>query len=879
VVDAVREGRAIYRNIQKFIFFLLSSNAGLAVAVFVVSFFTDWPSPTPLQILWINLVTNGLPALALGIDPPDSSQMKEHPRGPGDDLLGRREYLGIGFVGLMMGGLATALYAYADRAGAGVDYGRAMAFSLLALSPLFHAWSCRSPTKSVFAMRPFLTAPLVLACVLSAAVHLVSVMVPFLRPVFRTFAMPLSDWCLVVGLSLAIVPIVEVSKLFGRVRRRMHSGRKVGAAVAAILLGLLAAKSARADGIAIRLASVKPGEIKLDGIPREWPGTLTLLEKTVRGSAGGDVRMRGTVAYDDDALYVAGDINDEHFVRGQGCAPTDDHAELAIAFPRTSGGFSLYEVEIHPGVPGRVGGCAVLKGGHLLAAAKVIEAAKPVPGGLTFEARIPWSTFPEAARTRVGLRGALRYVDADGASTPKLIVGTSTDVPSQDLPRLPIDVEQSLEDGLLHEKGLTVPQIERFGDVAGDESIERVAVYDRFLVVLGPHYRKGTEYYFGDLGVDARAAQVPSVELRDVNGDGKAEILLKKRFGTAAQYREGLEILSIGADDVPRPVFQHEIEVVTATGRVTDELHFSARGKPQIEVAIGRADHVDAKGTAEVAPSAFEPALLPWGEVRSQTYEWKGSSFDKVNETRQAARETRNRAPADDNGASEEPVATGPQVAPPRPPTPDELQEQVYVLYRRQRRIGPHDKPRFDFAVDVAEDSRRERVVVHGRDLVVFGKGFKQGAGFAFASLEQFASPDDLADVTARDLTGDGKAEILVRGVVHAPAPKELGLKKGTLVDREMFVVYQVAGDGIKHVFAVETGRSIAGHRVESALGFVPGPHGVDLVVRGGRAFGWSSGTYPFNEDKQPVAGVEPLLLPWTGSTARYHWDGKGFSR
>ena len=78
IVEAVREGRAIYRNIQKFIFFLLSSNAGLAVAVFVASFIEGGRRSTPLQILWINLVTNGLPALALGVDPPIPATCKKH---------------------------------------------------------------------------------------------------------------------------------------------------------------------------------------------------------------------------------------------------------------------------------------------------------------------------------------------------------------------------------------------------------------------------------------------------------------------------------------------------------------------------------------------------------------------------------------------------------------------------------------------------------------------------------------------------------------------------------------------------------------------------------------------------------------------------------
>src|SRR5580700_1700301 len=139
IVEAVREGRAIYRNIQKFIFFLLSSNMGLLVAVFVVSFVPSWPPLTPLMILWINLVTNGLPALALGVDPADAHLMREPPRDPDEGLLRRRDYFGILYVGVVMGAAAVALYAFQAHDEEALHHTRAMAFSLLALSPLFHA--------------------------------------------------------------------------------------------------------------------------------------------------------------------------------------------------------------------------------------------------------------------------------------------------------------------------------------------------------------------------------------------------------------------------------------------------------------------------------------------------------------------------------------------------------------------------------------------------------------------------------------------------------------------------------------------------------------------------------------------------------------------
>jgi Ca2+-transporting ATPase len=222
IVEAVREGRAIWRNIQKFIFFLLSSNAGLLVAVFAVSFFTNLPPLTPLMILWINLVTNGLPALALGVDVPDPTQMREPPRRSTSGLLTGRDWLGMAAVGGWMGGTAMIAYLAPLRSMdplAGV-HGRAIAFSLLALSPLFHAFNCRSATASIFKLRPVLPLTLVGAVVLSAGIHLTAVVVPALRPVFRTFSMSGSEWTILLALSASIIPAIELLKLGDRLLRR-----------------------------------------------------------------------------------------------------------------------------------------------------------------------------------------------------------------------------------------------------------------------------------------------------------------------------------------------------------------------------------------------------------------------------------------------------------------------------------------------------------------------------------------------------------------------------------------------------------------------------------------------------------------------------------
>ncbi len=216
IVDAVREGRAIWRNIQKFIFFLLSSNAGLLVTVFAASFLPHLRPLRPLMILWINLVTNGLPALALGVDPPDPTQMMEPPRKATAELLGAREYLGMLVVGLWMGGCAMACYMWPWDQVHISQHARAIAFSLLALSPLFHAFNCRSATASIFALRPFVSIPLVAAVVASAAIHLVAVLVPSLRAVFATYALTSYEWFVLLGLSASIVPAIEILKLLQR---------------------------------------------------------------------------------------------------------------------------------------------------------------------------------------------------------------------------------------------------------------------------------------------------------------------------------------------------------------------------------------------------------------------------------------------------------------------------------------------------------------------------------------------------------------------------------------------------------------------------------------------------------------------------------------
>ncbi|MBN2194986.1 MAG: HAD-IC family P-type ATPase [Polyangiaceae bacterium] len=230
IVHAVREGRAIFRNITKFIFFLNSSNAGLVVAVVGGTFFADTVrfALTPLQLLWINLVTNGLPALALGMDPAEPSLMDEKPRPVREGLFSIRDLLATLAIGTLMGGSALSLYLLPDLApqvfAAGMTrdqmlaHTRTMAFTMLGFAPLFHAFSCRSRVDSLLRGGLFTNRALLGAVAASAAVQLVTVLVPPLHAIFRTHSMSLSEWSVVIGLSVLPVPLVELGKLLWRNR-------------------------------------------------------------------------------------------------------------------------------------------------------------------------------------------------------------------------------------------------------------------------------------------------------------------------------------------------------------------------------------------------------------------------------------------------------------------------------------------------------------------------------------------------------------------------------------------------------------------------------------------------------------------------------------
>lgn len=200
---AIKEGRNIYENIRKFIRYLLASNVG-EILVMLFAMLLGLPLPlVPIQILWVNLVTDGLPAMALGLDQPEDDVMKRKPRSPSEGVFAR----GLGWKVVSRGfliGIVTLLafmIAYHNDT-ENLIYAQTVAFSTLVTAQLIHVFDCRSE-KSVFARNPFGNKYLVWAVISSFLLMFVVIYYQPLQPIFHTVPIVPKDWLMILGLSAA----------------------------------------------------------------------------------------------------------------------------------------------------------------------------------------------------------------------------------------------------------------------------------------------------------------------------------------------------------------------------------------------------------------------------------------------------------------------------------------------------------------------------------------------------------------------------------------------------------------------------------------------------------------------------------------------------
>ena len=213
IVSAVEEGRRIYDNILKVIQYLLSTNVGEIFLLLVTSIFNMGIPLLPIHILWVNLVTDSLPALALSVDSPEKGIMNRKPRNSKKGFMTKGMVWRVMYQGVMFGLIPLAAFMVGLRDG-GEALGRTMAFATLMFAELVHVRNLHSNSRSSFATNPFHNKPLIAAIALSAAMALIVLLVPPVREAFRLEAMDRQHWLAVVLLSLAPIAIVELFKLF-----------------------------------------------------------------------------------------------------------------------------------------------------------------------------------------------------------------------------------------------------------------------------------------------------------------------------------------------------------------------------------------------------------------------------------------------------------------------------------------------------------------------------------------------------------------------------------------------------------------------------------------------------------------------------------------
>ncbi len=210
IVVAVEEGRRIYSNITKAIQFLLSCNLGEVITVFVATLM-GWQALLPIHILWINLVTDTLPALALGVDQTKLSSMNKKPRKPETNLFAGRVGTSIIYQGILEGVITLAVYAYAMNQYDSL-VATTMCFATLGFIQLTHSMNVRSNTESIFKLGIFTNKALLGAIAVSAFLQGMVIFIPGLREFFKVAVLNGEQWLIVLGAALSINVIVELVK-------------------------------------------------------------------------------------------------------------------------------------------------------------------------------------------------------------------------------------------------------------------------------------------------------------------------------------------------------------------------------------------------------------------------------------------------------------------------------------------------------------------------------------------------------------------------------------------------------------------------------------------------------------------------------------------
>ncbi|MFK7987023.1 MAG: hypothetical protein AB8I08_13445 [Sandaracinaceae bacterium] len=618
--------------------------------------------------------------------------------------------------------------------------------------------------------------------------------------------------------------------------------RAVTSALLALCLLLPGTAEAQAG-----LRVVEVDRVRVDGSARDWTGV-----RWASLGSGQDSAMRYALGHDADALYVIAQVFDQRVVRNTPATSREDAVILTLASPgRRARGIDLY---LFAGVPGTAGSAAFAPVGQTrlrrLSTVQVVEGPLERGTGYTLEVRIPFGAFPGAARDWDRHRASIRLRDVDSEARPEVVAEPSlVPVDRRHLDRLaplrPTGGSSGALEAFLASRNLGAarPSHELTGNVIGDREPERVYVVHEYVVLTGAAV-PGGGYAFHRLPVE-RASDVREASMRDLTGDGLAELILTLRQRNQAGERDLYQVFTL--QDPIRPMFAIEVRKAMRGGSIESRVRVlrARRGAPEIEVRAGRASGLDASSYRERPADDAVAMLLPWGPVRARRYRWDGRRFAQ---TREEAN-PRYRPP---ETAPSRPTST--PAARTEPETPST--EALLAGFRREHRIRRGSAPRFRGRANLAGGREPEVFQVYGRALVAVGPGIQGGRSWLEYEVPVSADADVL-DVRAADVTGDRRAEILIRVAQHFGD-----------VHRELLLVHQVQESGFPQLLQVEVARQRGSEELRNEVV----TRGGRLEIRPGRARGFSAENWPFTRDASDSAA--PIRLPWNDRAARYRLSG-----
>jgi Ca2+-transporting ATPase len=225
IVNAIEEGRVVFQNVRKVVKYLLTTNIGEDITLLTALAFLPGAGLiiTPVQILWVNLVTDGILDITLALEPQESDVMEELPRSRGAGIINREILQNIVYVALFMAAGTLWNYLRASRGGSGILHAQTVAFTTMAMFQVFNALNCRSRTKSVFELGFFTNRYLMGAVALSIILQVVANRIPFMQAALGTMPLSLREWGQIVLISSSVFVADELRKAFQRSRRRRRA--------------------------------------------------------------------------------------------------------------------------------------------------------------------------------------------------------------------------------------------------------------------------------------------------------------------------------------------------------------------------------------------------------------------------------------------------------------------------------------------------------------------------------------------------------------------------------------------------------------------------------------------------------------------------------